>query len=87
MIPEKTRKQVMERAAGRCEDCDTEWNYITGPTPELHHLNYNSVGDEACEDLASLCRSCHSARHWHGGEFWDDPELLNSYLEALAKND
>lgn len=87
MIPEKTRAEVMLRAGGRCEGCDTAWNYINGPTPELHHLHYNSVNEEEADDLLALCRGCHHERHWVGGEFWDDPELLDSYLEALSKDD
>lgn len=30
---------------------------------QVHHLNYNSVGNENREDVISLCKDCHKKIH------------------------
>lgn len=49
------RKQVLDRAKGRCENCG-----IILLDPDVHHITYQRVGgNETLEDLAVLCFSCH----------------------------
>jgi 5-methylcytosine-specific restriction endonuclease McrA len=73
-IPEATRKSVLERAKGRCEDCGVLCDL------ELHHLHYDTVGQETPGDLAALCRECHEERHIdYNGDFWDDPKEMADY--------
>jgi len=75
MIPAATRKAVLERAGGVCEDCMQQCSSL-----ELHHIHYEvnvhgkfySVeGCETPDDLEALCRDCHHARHRDiNGDFW-----------------
>ena len=58
----KLRKKVRSRACGRCEQCGKP----TGPTAEVHHLNYDRLGCERLTDLRAVCPSCHEAEHWPG---------------------
>lgn len=79
-IPAATRTAVLERTCGRCEDCDV---YL-GRRLEMHHRHYNTVGDEAPEDLDGLCRECHHDRHVAYGVFWADPEELEWFEHLLT---
>jgi 5-methylcytosine-specific restriction endonuclease McrA len=84
-IPQKTRLAVLQRAQGRCEECEA-------PLPlELHHLHYDSVGCETPLDLSALCRDCHKHRHIDiNGDWWNDPEEMFhhwfTYEEEMAKD-
>lgn len=51
------RVQVLERAAGRCEDCGD------AVATQVHHLTYRRVGDEHVDDLRAICNRCHDHRH------------------------
>lgn len=51
------REQVKRRCGGTCEDCGYR------PMEEVHHLNYDSFGNEKLEDLLGLCSVCHLSRH------------------------
>ena len=82
-IPFDVRLDVLQRAAGCCEDCGE-------PLPlELHHTTYDLYavtnyhrhvgelifGRETPDVLLALCRKCHLARHIAiNGEFFADPE-------------
>lgn len=78
-IPEITRRAVIERAKGRCEDCDV----LLGSHLEMHHLRYHIdtqwgpepiEGREESNDLDGLCRGCHLNRHLDmNRDFWADP--------------
>ena len=52
------------RYAGRCTQCGTADNL------DVHHINYERLGQELPCDLASLCRGCHSRMH----KPYDSPE-------------
>jgi 5-methylcytosine-specific restriction endonuclease McrA len=94
-IPEETRRAVLKRAGGRCEDCHRPCSL------ELHHLRYHVYvykymesiyGRETPADLAALCRECHRRRHIDlNGEWWNDPEEMANYwasfYEAWDKDD
>lgn len=50
---EKRRERSLMLADHRCQDCGATENL------EVHHLNYDWLGEEADEDLRVLCRPCH----------------------------
>jgi hypothetical protein len=58
------RKKVLERAEDRCEGCRA-----AKPT-EVHHLNYDHVGDELLYELVALCRDCHEKAHEEKPGWW-----------------
>jgi 5-methylcytosine-specific restriction endonuclease McrA len=75
-VPGETRRAVLARARGRCEDCGRALPL------ELHHNHYRSVGEEEPDDLSALCRDCHKQRHIDPcGGWWNDPEEKESYWQ------
>lgn len=34
---------------------------------DVHHLNYDNLGDEKDSDLITLCRRCHWDEHYYAG--------------------
>jgi 5-methylcytosine-specific restriction endonuclease McrA len=48
------RRQVLDRANGQCEHCG-ERGLL-----QVHHLHYESLGNEDLDDLQALCEDCHS---------------------------
>lgn len=57
----KQRRQlVMLRAQGICEGCRL------AQAADVHHLNYEDVGEEFLFQLVALCRKCH--QRWHQPE-------------------
>ena len=50
------RKQVWRRARGCCEQCGAEGR-------DVHHENYDRLGDENLDDLELLCGLCHGYAH------------------------
>lgn len=50
------RRQVLERAAGRCEACGEP----TGDTTQVDHIvPIRDGGDNSLANLRALCRDCH----------------------------
>ena len=47
------RRLVMVRAGGLCERCHLQ------PAIDVHHLTYDSLGEEPLTDLQALCAGCH----------------------------
>jgi 5-methylcytosine-specific restriction endonuclease McrA len=95
-VPEATRRAVLERARGCCEDCGDQLPL------ELHHLRYYAeteykgvpdsiFGRETPCDLDALCRECHRQRHIDpNGDWWNDPEEMADhwwyYNEEMSKD-
>ena len=52
----KRRQRALERAGFRCEECGN-------PGLEVHHLNYDHLGDERDEDLRVMCGCAHKQTH------------------------
>ena len=52
------RKKVLERDRYTCQECKTKSRSL-----DVHHLNYETIGDEDLGDLISLCRECHKDLH------------------------
>lgn len=49
------KREIVAQRGSRCERCNSE-----GPSLDLHHLHYRSVGNEHPEDVVLLCRDCHA---------------------------
>ena len=51
------RKQLMEEADYTCGECGAK-------ATQLHHLNYEHLGEEELEiDIVALCKDCHKELH------------------------
>ena len=48
-----TSRLAKEHYGNICNDCGNKENI------EVHHLNYDRIGEERLEDLQLLCRYCH----------------------------
>ena len=87
-IPASVRNVVLRRAAGHCEQCNTECR-----TLELHHLTYDGrrypdpiFGDETPDDLMALCRQCHLRKHLlPSGAFEADIDEVRAVWDAFAE--
>jgi 5-methylcytosine-specific restriction endonuclease McrA len=52
------RDRVLKRDAWRCQDCGSSKDL------HVHHLAKRSrLGDDALDNLMTLCASCHRQRH------------------------
>jgi 5-methylcytosine-specific restriction endonuclease McrA len=51
------RQLVLLRAHGICEGCRS------APATEVHHLYYDSLGEEFLFDLVAICEKCHARFH------------------------
>jgi 5-methylcytosine-specific restriction endonuclease McrA len=59
-VYERLRKQVLRRDGWRCQSCGTMANL------EVHHQEFRShAGDDAEENLITLCSTCHASEHRH----------------------
>lgn len=77
-IPADTRRAVLARANGCCEQCGTPVGLFS--KLELHHLHYETEGRERPDDLAAYCRECHKSAHIDSaGDFWVDPQEMHNH--------
>ena len=54
------RKQLMEEVDWVCYKCGEK-------ATQLHHLNYNNLGEEVLdEDVIAVCKDCHDEIHGKG---------------------
>lgn len=68
------RQAVIQRCKGRCECCGEQLPLT------MHHLHYETVGQETPEDLEGLCWTCHKAKHIDpAGAYWRDPQEMYHY--------
>jgi 5-methylcytosine-specific restriction endonuclease McrA len=74
------KSQAFHRAENKCEKCGIRENRtrIAPVVLILHHLHYDTYGQETLADVQVLCRSCHGKAHswWETeGKFLpeDDP--------------
>ena len=51
------RYHDLERGNFRCQYCD--WNFHKNEL-EVHHLHYDTLGNESRKDLAVVCKVCHA---------------------------
>lgn len=73
-LDEQVRRAVLQRCGGCCEDCGTKCQLT------MHHLHYDTVGNESPDDLAGLCWECHQERHRDiNGDYWLDEQEKETY--------
>ena len=54
----KNKSKFIKKAKGNCcGDCNSKYSL------EVHHMNYDSVGNENGEDVEVLCKYCHRKKH------------------------
>jgi 5-methylcytosine-specific restriction endonuclease McrA len=63
------KREVIEQRGNRCERCEKE----SAPLA-LHHLHYDSFGNEQPEDVALLCAECHKEAHPRATTTWPKPK-------------
>lgn len=56
-ISHKVRMTVLQRDNYKCVLCDSKKNI------QVHHKNYNNIGNEKATDLITLCYNCHLKYH------------------------
>ena len=49
------RSLILKRDGDRCQTC------LSSEDLEVHHKTYERLGDEALDDLITLCHECHEA--------------------------
>lgn len=54
----RVKTNNIKNAGGRCTDCGSTRSIL-----EVHHLNYDHLGEELNQFLVVLCRECHQKRH------------------------
>lgn len=70
------RKQVIERADGRCERCG--WMPVLWSSLHVHHKAGRRLPDANRLDLlAALCPPCHEHVHAHPAESYTDGWLIH----------
>jgi 5-methylcytosine-specific restriction endonuclease McrA len=57
---ERRRLRAIDEVGGACQMCGSTDRI------QVHHLNYDNLGNEKPEDLLVVCRQCH--RKVHQGE-------------------
>ena len=53
----KIREKIFKRANGLCEAC------LENPATQVHHWNYDNLGNEYMFDLSAVCKPCHCRIH------------------------
>lgn len=53
----ETRKNILDKFNNRCVVCDAEQKI------DVHHFNYDNLGNETYQDALPLCRKCHERYH------------------------
>jgi 5-methylcytosine-specific restriction endonuclease McrA len=68
-IYRRLMKRVLERDNWRCQKCGSLEN------PQIHHkIKRSQQGDDALENLVTLCAYCHMAEH---GQLSFEPKALS----------
>jgi len=67
-----------------CAVCEKEWQLSRD---DLHHHTYARLGAEAFEDLAPLCRSCHSSVHdtIRGSRHWSRMRDVAASIKVIQR--
>ena len=53
----KKRENILDILGRKCNRCKTKYSLI------IHHITYDSVGNEKMEDVEVLCYKCHREEH------------------------
>jgi hypothetical protein len=70
------REEIIKIQGGKCKHC---YRKIVN----IHHLNYNRIGNENISDLVGLCRDHHKMAH---GIVINEPQLIGDILKLLEKD-
>jgi hypothetical protein len=68
------RNQMLNFADYKCSRCNETENL------QVHHLNYNTIGEESLSDLEVVCVSCHKKIH----KIKNTPTTINNVLTCLT---
>lgn len=75
----RKRIKVLKERGRRCEICKSPTN-----KPEVHHLHYDNLGDEAMRDLQVLCGECHGREHrLRDPDTFTNQKSLTDYIDKL----
>jgi 5-methylcytosine-specific restriction endonuclease McrA len=56
----KLTRKILDRDGWRCQQCGSSMNL------QVHHMTHRGqLGDDAEENLITLCSTCHQLVHWH----------------------
>ena len=55
------RKEFIDLANNECQECGCNEHL------QVHHLNYDNIGDETEDDVEVLCKECHEAKELEKG--------------------
>ena len=55
------RKEFLEMANYECQDCGSKEHI------QVHHLNYDCIGEEEFDDVEVLCGDCHEDKELEKG--------------------
>jgi len=66
----EVRTKIRRRARGWCERCHIR------PRADIHHLNYECLGNESKNDVVAVCHYCHE--FLHGIRIWDPAAIAFS---------
>ena len=55
------RKMFLEMANNECEECGSKKKL------QVHHKNYDCLGDEEVDDVEVLCKDCHEDKELEKG--------------------
>jgi 5-methylcytosine-specific restriction endonuclease McrA len=67
------RDKVFRRSEGICEGC------LDAKATQVHHLNYDNIGNEFMFELVAICEPCHRRLHADKPDIDEDEDL-----EAIA---
>lgn len=54
---QEKKEWILEVFEWKCQKCGSKENLI------VHHINYDSVGNENQHDVTVLCKKCHKEEH------------------------
>ena len=56
---QRLRVRILKRDRNQCTKCGRKHEL------DVHHLNYDQLGQEQEEDVVTLCRRCHRDEHYY----------------------
>ena len=66
------RKQFLEDTNYECEECGKR-------ATQVHHLNYDCLGEEEREDVEVLCNDCHKDKEMEKGTDLEEDDDYGDY--------
>jgi 5-methylcytosine-specific restriction endonuclease McrA len=66
------RKQFLEEVDYECEECGEK-------ATQIHHLNYDCLGEEERDDVQILCKECHEIKEMEKGTDMECNDEFDEY--------